>query len=515
MGHLQRFIAVGILELTTLYKEYLLSPDNALSDIHISGGTSAIHSTCVPANDVPAQGKVQAALQFVPVRPFLWAVGFLCALWAFLQLGAGVGVHNDFTQNVWLPARLLMEGADPYNPTAAQTATALGPYSAQFTGFNSGHSFYSIYPIWVALLLSPFATMPLIIATAVWRAADLLLLMWSVGSLLRSTNPVFASGKAVAVMALSVILFLSFFYRATILTFYVGQFAIFELALLAAIWSWLLSSPGKSWRKLMLGDVLAGLALAILATKPQAVGLPVLLLVLWAVSRRRWTVPLSAAISGCLLLFGPLLFYPGSLSGWLSTVFGAHAQASSQAYVSASVWGVSYQLLGKHGPWVAAATLLSVAGVLALLPSWWRDLKDRTAPIPLSLPLTVCVNSVISPYMLGYEHVLLLFPALVLLATAGLPVSQVGSSKEAKGRARWRQSIYIWLAVLPLLVGAVQGTVDKEFPAILQSLPMLALCCVASLRWRKRLAEETGTLGARMNSESSEHLLYGTTRVGA
>src|SRR5436305_12304585 len=73
-----------------------------------------------------------------PIRAALWLGGLALALWLSFQWGQTTSVHNDFTQNVWLPARLLMDGANPYNPTRAQIDTALGEYSSQFTGFNSG-----------------------------------------------------------------------------------------------------------------------------------------------------------------------------------------------------------------------------------------------------------------------------------------------------------------------------------------------------------------------------------------
>src|SRR5207244_12343065 len=139
------------------------------------------------------------------------------------------------------------------------------------------------------------------------------------------------------------------------------------------------------------------------ATKQQVVGLAVMLIGLWTLSRKRFIIPVAALSTLALLLLVPNIFDPWSLHDWLAIVFGG--QAGSQAEVSASVWGLSYQWLGTSSPWKAIAIVLSLVGILALLPRWWSDFKDRTSPVPLSLPLTLCVNSVISPYMLGYEHV--------------------------------------------------------------------------------------------------------------
>ena len=107
----------------------------------------------------------------MPVRLVAWAVAFIVALLLMLQWGASTGVHNDFTQNVWLPSRLILDGANPYNPARVQVDAALGSYSSAFTEFNSGKSYHAIYPTWVSLLFTPFAALPLTLSLAIWRAA--------------------------------------------------------------------------------------------------------------------------------------------------------------------------------------------------------------------------------------------------------------------------------------------------------------------------------------------------------
>ncbi len=52
------------------------------------------------------------------LRGLRWLLGFLLLLWPALTLGPTTGVDNDFTENGWLPARLLLDGINPYHPTA-------------------------------------------------------------------------------------------------------------------------------------------------------------------------------------------------------------------------------------------------------------------------------------------------------------------------------------------------------------------------------------------------------------
>ncbi|MEP6775362.1 MAG: glycosyltransferase family 87 protein [Chloroflexota bacterium] len=420
--------------------------------------------------------------------PVGWAVGFVLALGVMLMYGAGGSVNNDFTQNVWLPSRLVLNGIDPYNPAPAQVSAALGSYASQFQGFNSGDTFHFIYPMWVALLFTPLALLPLTVALALWRAFNLLLLFWGVVRILKSSRAAFRVVRAPAIAAIVLTAFLALIYRESLLTLFLGQFSIIEFALLAAIWGYLVSGPspmqpatGK--RVLMAGEVLVGMALAVLATKPQAVGLPVILLGLWAISRRRWAIPVSAVGTLALLLFVPLLAHPSSLVDWIGIV--TSGQAGSQASVSASVWGVSYQALSGSFPWAWVALALTLVGLATLVPHWRRDLTDRTAPAPMSLALTLCVGLVISPYMLGYEHVLLLFTALLMLAAAGLPDERGGRNGKL-----WRMAVYAWMAALPFLIVALQvGLSSMEYPVIVQSLTMLALVYVARFKWKSAVGE--------------------------
>lgn len=454
------------------WEVYSYLPANALTEEGLPTRTGGA------AISTPALSGYNTAILHV----VLWTLGFALAL--ALCLHWDTGVKNDFTQNVWLPSRLVLDWVNPYHPARSQVDTALGVYSSDFPTFNNGTaSYYFIYPMWVALALAPFGAMPLLLATAVWRAANMVLLVWSVASVLRSSNLWFRLGRPAALASLLFVLFLVMLFRETFVTLYHGQFSIIELGLLAAVWRWLMLHGGLSsstpdmpeqGKTGLYIDLPIGLALALLATKPQATGLAVVLVCLWAISRRRWAIPVSAAAAFLTLLLVPALFYPGSFGDWFGTVLGK-GQAASQSRVSASVWGLSYQWLGASSPWVMVAALLSIAGVVALVPRWLNDFKDKRSPVPLSLPLTLCINSVISPYMLQYEHMVLLLPALVLLASTTLPAGEK-SQGEASTVKYARLAVYGWLAILPFLVVSMQTFVDKEYVVIVQSATLLLMC---------------------------------------
>jgi hypothetical protein len=355
-----------------------LLSDSALAEVNVNA---------LP--ETPEVGSTLARRRILGItaRAFAWVGGFLLALLICWQWGASTGVHNDFTQNVWLPARLVLDGHDPYYPTREQVYAALGEHRAVFDrpnpldNFNSGATYHFIYPVWVAFALSPFAALPLPAATALWRALNALLLVWSVLTLLRASNPAFHSTRPQVIGALAVTATMCVLptFRVSFLTLYTGQFAIIELALLAAIWTLLIMSARADARQRWWSDALVGLALAVLATKPQSVGLAVALVGVWAIARRRYVIPGVAVGALAALLLVPNLLYAWSLGDWLAVVRGG--QASSQAQVSASVWGVSYHWLGSGAPWVAVALALTAVGLLALVPRWWGDLRDRLSPV--------------------------------------------------------------------------------------------------------------------------------------
>jgi hypothetical protein len=460
-----------------------------------------------------------------------WTIAiWLCVAFASFVVSVAISqtrtVDNDFSQNVWLPARLVLNGANPFNPTYAQVDTALGVYRSAFPIFSGGPDYYFIYPIWVALAWLPFGAIPLIPAMIIWRTLDMLLLVWAVGAVLRGSNAVFRVVSRPVALTTVVATTLALGFPATIVTIVTGQSAIIEFALLAAVWNHLGSRPfctspdsvrttaadashrseaglritkhsgvvgytrAVQWRY-VIGDVLAGLALVALSTKPQANGLAVVLLGLWALSQRRIVMALSAVVGLAAVQFLPLLLFPWSLEGWLRNLFGPHAQATSQAQVSWSIWGLSYQVFGAHGPWRIVAGVVMVLCLCLLLPCWLRDLRDHSAPFPRSLPLTVCVNSVASPYLLGNEQVLLLFPALVLLSqVSGLHMSVAPVGKRAS--TAWRFIIYTWAFLISVPMTLVQDALQKDYPGITLSAVMLVLCLYANKIFRQM----SGDLGA-------------------
>src|SRR5439155_9575633 len=109
--------------------------------ILLATGTLAEVDGRSPHEDLKASALSRLA---APARASLWVVGALLALSLSMQWSAVTGVHNDFTQNVWLPSRLVLDGANPYHPTRTQVDAALGAYSKDFVGFNSGKEYQFI-----------------------------------------------------------------------------------------------------------------------------------------------------------------------------------------------------------------------------------------------------------------------------------------------------------------------------------------------------------------------------------
>src|SRR5690349_5250848 len=206
---------------------------SALAETDVRHLSHLQHESSVPAAESPA----------APVRAALWLAGGLIALGLSFHLTAPVTTETDFVQNVWLPSRLVLNSANPYKPSEAQVGAALGEYRSAFKVFNSGASYHSIYPIWMALAMAPLGAAPLPVGKAIWCAANVLLLIWGIGAVMRASNRTYRSVRPAALAALAVALLMGIIFRESLVTFlFIGQFAILEFALLVALWGWLLRS---------------------------------------------------------------------------------------------------------------------------------------------------------------------------------------------------------------------------------------------------------------------------------
>ncbi len=376
-------------------------------------------------------------------------------LWLALSLEPTTN-GQDFLENGWLPARLILAGDNPYQPNQATVHQLADRYTLATSDpitqqqFNSGRDYHAIYPYWALLAAVPFATLDFPLALRLWTLLNGLLLLLGGYLAFRAAGRSFAPAPTWQThlpllllsggLALYLLAGVAYFvYRPAIANLYIGQHSIIIFALLALVYY--LSHPVGQAAGQASREVLAGIALALATFKPQLTGLVVLLALLVWLRRRSWRPILSFVLTGLLLNLAPLLLAPTSLADWLKVSFSGQQQATRMAPVATSWWGMSYNLTG--GGWLLAGGL-SLLTLALLARPWWVAINSGL--LANALPLTVIVGLLISPYTLVYDQVVLLLPFAWLWLAAG--------ATNPRAAIYLRASLLLWLTFLSVLLGA-------------------------------------------------------------
>jgi hypothetical protein len=340
--------------------------------------------------------------------------GALLAL-ALVVLFASVAVYlrygHDF-RGYYAAARVALSGGDPYD------YRQVAPVLLESTGYVGNNPFY--YPPWFCLAILPLALLPFDLARAVWIGVNWVL---------------FFGGLALTFRALAWpvrgwrrwLVSLSALYMFAWVTLKFEQLGIFLFFCLAwALWAlgrdsiahaggnpstdtsraepgdsgrgtWLHSTPGR--------DIQAGLALALLLTKPNVMLLAVVYLVL---SSRRSQ---SSALLWMLIWLGLLagvgtLLYPGWLAGMFQPDFGIGLTRLLDGPDRVLQQRRLCTLLHWLEAWgITSVTAWILYAVLALagLALAWRSPRlrsDRVYGASLGTVLTL----LLTPYALLYDY---------------------------------------------------------------------------------------------------------------
>jgi hypothetical protein len=348
-------------------------------------------------------------------KSYSLVLAFLCLGALFLAAAWYAGSQNAFMANddffeLWLGGRLIWEGGPLYDPAG------WAPLHAVYGNLWDNNPVFP-YPPPVALLFAPLGLLPLSGAVVGW----VFLSLWMITASVWMGLVVWVRGQTEVRLAPYFLPALAgtFLFRPVLVTLENGQLSalfLFSLALCA----YLLETGRPFW---------GGLALALLALRPN-LGLPVLAAAgLWLLLQRRWNALVGLAVSGLGLLVVSFALQPQWLQGWLqmggdkfSNTFGYHA----------TLWGLSGSVCG-HG--LRCTVILgSVAGLVLAALTLFLLLcaPERNSP-GFALAVTTCLGLLIAPYLWAYDQILLVVPALWLgrklyasaspyLVTATLPL---------------------------------------------------------------------------------------------
>jgi hypothetical protein len=294
---------------------------------------------------------------------------------------------NDFFVR-WLGGReYLLHGVNPYDRSVAEEAqTAM---FGRLTTPQDKDEAYFAYPLYTLYFFWPLSLLPYPWAQAIWMT---LLQFMLIAVTLLSLR--LSGWRPPPWLTIVTLLWGILFYngaRAILL----GQFSVLvALALLLALWA--IHHRRDGW---------AGVLLAVTTIKPQMVFLVVLFLLLYALSHRRWRLPLSFGLSVLALTASAMLLVPTWPLDFIK---------NAVAYSDYVAFGTPLEnLLHYLLPAAVAAPLtlwLSILLFALLLPGWWSALRGAPGGYPWAVLTTLLVGSLITFRSATTNQIILYLP---------------------------------------------------------------------------------------------------------
>ena len=289
----------------------------------------------------------------------------------------------------WTAARMVLDGADPYDP--ARWAIAVGgPFADGSGGVRPAPCPGAFgYPLSTAIVFLPLAALGEPIAAAVWAvvlvagAAMGVALIWSA-----------AGGQRQGLALFAVIVGSS---QPLWLTTINAQFGGLLLGLIGLV---AIAARGARER-------LGGVALAALTLKPHVVSLVLAEAVLRAIRERR-VVPL--ALAGTIttgLVLAALIAQPTWPGSWATELLGTRREMLPR---QATAWSLAADTLGDARLGAVFIVVVAAAAAFALR-------RARLSAVD-RVGLAVCGSLLITPYAGSHDQLLLALPWAMILASA-------------------------------------------------------------------------------------------------
>jgi hypothetical protein len=260
-------------------------------------------------------------------------------------------------------------------------------------------------PPWMAVLVGPLLALPENLAGLLWTVLSIATVGGAAAVAIHWLGvPASPSGRAAVVVLAAVT-------PAALFVYVTGQ--VSALVALAAVWLADLLRRGR----LRAGWLL--LAVLVASLKPHIVGLLVLMCLFELVRRRAWKALAWIALGMAGVALVALAVIPSWPSDLLAAWWGGAFRGGRPGLVSPGYFGLAELGLG---PWFFAPLALYA------LYRWW---KGGLGPTTVSLALAV--GLLLSPYSRGYDDVVLILPALVLILAPALRRRALGAAAGAAG----------------------------------------------------------------------------------
>ena len=330
----------------------------------------------------------------------------------------------------WAGGRALLEGLNPYD------TAVWGPLRARY-GSEWIPDSRVPFPLWTLLFHLPFSALDLAWGAAAWLSLLMMLLGFSIFLIVFELV-----GNLLPIGEFAVLVVGAFLFRGSVISLRGGQLTFVLLFILVLFW-FLLRHGHSFW---------AGFVLAFIMLKPNPFILLAPLVGVWLVWRREWRVAAGGLTAVGLMFFMSWLVLPGWFLDWLDV-----RGKTEYAIMMPTVWGIAHDLAMEW--WVVLGLLLAVS-VTAVI-GWLVFVRPVGMDETAVLSLAVVGSLIVTPYAWVYEHLLLLFPLIVIflriknrwratavygILTLILPWGLFFIAKE-----RW--GIDTWTILVPFLIG--------------------------------------------------------------
>jgi hypothetical protein len=373
--------------------------------------------------------------------------------WINYQYAAQNQDMNKFVPR-WKGTRLFMtEGLNPYSQETTNEVERM--VYGRTTRSNEETGLF-VYPFYSILIYAPFALFSEYnLAFALWMTVLELALaaLVVVSMLLSDWRP-----PVLVIMILFVYTFLWYHALRPLISGNISiLIALFITAAFLAIRSEL--------------DVFAGFLLALASIKPQMVLVVYIFIIIWAISKGRWTI-----IWG---LFGSLFFMAaiGSLffQNWVIEYIRQVIRYSEVVFISTPGSIISHWLpgIGTQTGWILTGVMVAL-----LLIEWRASLGQDSRWFIWTAMLTVVASSLIGVYI-TLENYIMLFPAMILILSIW--------DKRWGLLGKWLMIVFILITSIGiwwLLLSGVQRGIQPDLnPIIFLFSPLALIFGLYWIRW--------------------------------
>jgi hypothetical protein len=374
-----------------------------------------------------------ADLAFAGGLTFGLAVLVVFGFFAFRDSLVG---HNDFTYT-WAGARVIVDGGDPYEPTAwLGTVARYGTTPPYETVFG--------YPPWIALAAVPLAVLAVPIASGLWTFGGMAVAALALRALLRSLAADLPLLHFLAGFAL-------FASQPGIANVWSGQWSFLLLAVLAM--AVVAVREHRRWPLL---------PAFLLTAKPQLFAFALPALARAAVARWGLRYLALGAIPFVTAVAIGWIAFPGWLDAWRTKLFEQRFAVQPPTTLAN---GFS-DLIGPLGAMLAAVVVLGLVGAgLAFTPR-----GDAFLAVWLAISATTPI------YSWSYDHLLLILPLVITAAVVGR------SSRRAA--VTFAAVAFALFLIAPVLLYVIADARRNESFNVIVPLAV-AVGCIAVL-WRQR-----------------------------